>query len=67
MTHNEFFEKTDFIELGNQKLALLSLLDKGVVPLEEVPNIDGLINFIDNFQDTAVDNGIDSNRVFIIN
>ena len=64
MTHSEFFERTDFIELKNQKMTLLNILDKGGLHPTQVEDIEGLINFIDSFQDTAIDNGMKEEEVF---
>ncbi len=64
MTHSEFFERTDFIELKNQKTTLLNILDKGGLHPTQVEDIEGLINFIDSFQDTAIDNGMKEEEVF---
>jgi hypothetical protein len=64
MTHSEFFERTDFIKLKNQKMTLLNILDKDGLPPTQVEDIEGLVNFIDNFQDTAIDNGIKEEEVF---
>jgi hypothetical protein len=65
MTHTEFFERTDYITLGQQKLTLLAILDKGGLHSTQVEDIEGLINFIDSFQDTAIDNGMKEEDVFI--
>jgi hypothetical protein len=64
MTHGEFFERTDFIKLKNQKMTLLNILDKDGLHPTQVEDIEGLVNFIDNFQDTAIDNGIKEEEVF---
>lgn len=64
MTHSEFFERTDFITLGQQKLTLLSILEKCDLHPIQAEDIEGLIHFIDSFQDTAVDNGMSEEEVF---
>lgn len=64
MTHSEFFERTNFIELQNQKLTLLAILDKGGLHPTQVKDIEGLVRFIDSFQDTAIDNGMKEEEVF---
>ena len=64
MTHSEFFERTDFVELRNQKLTLFAILDKGGLHPTQVEDIEGIIHFIDSFQDTAIDNGMKEEDVF---
>jgi hypothetical protein len=64
MTHKEFFSATDFDLLRAQKTTLLLLLDSpNLFPIQK-EDIQGLVHFIDAFQDTAVDNGIDEDTVF---
>ncbi len=64
MTHKEFFSTTDYALLRAQKLTLLLLLDSpNLFPIQK-EDIQGLVHFIDAFQDTAVDNGIDEDTVF---
>lgn len=64
MTHKEFFSATDFALLRAQKLTLLLLLDSRKLLPTLKDDIQGLVHFIDAFQDTAVDNGIDEDTVF---
>lgn len=60
----DFLAKTNFEELKAQKKALLNAVEN----MDQVPTIgklEGLICFIDAFQDMAVDvYGIDENTVF---
>jgi hypothetical protein len=64
MTHKEFFSTTDYDLLRAQKLTLLLLLDSRKLLPTLKDDIQGLVHFIDAFQDTAVDNGIDEDTVF---
>ena len=64
MTHKEFFSATDFDLLRAQKTTLLLLLDSPNLFHIQKEDIQGLVHFIDAFQDTAVDNGIDEDTVF---
>jgi hypothetical protein len=45
-------------------MTLLAILDKGGLHPTQVEDIEGLINFIDSFQDTAIDNGMKEEEVF---
>ncbi len=64
MTHKEFFSATNYDLLRAQKTTLLLLLDSpNLFPIQK-EDIQGLVHFIDAFQDTAVDNGIDEDIVF---
>ncbi len=64
MTHKEFFSATNYDLLRAQKMTLLLLLDSSnLFPIQK-EDIQGLVHFIDVFQDTAVDNGIDEDTVF---
>ena len=64
MTHKEFFSATNYDLLRAQKMTLLLLLDSpNLFPIQK-EDIQGLVHFIDAFQDTAVDKGIDEDTVF---
>lgn len=58
MNLETFAQKTDFALLSQQKLTLLNILERHTVNSIQVEDINGLINFIDAFQDAVVDAGV---------
>lgn len=58
MNLETFVQKTDFTLLSQQKLTLLNILERHTVNSIQVEDINGLINFIDAFQDAVVDAGV---------
>ena len=64
-----FFKNTDFVLLAKQKQTLLKLLDPDEMNFDDpdrITHLEGLINFLDNFQDLAVESGIPEEKVFPI-
>lgn len=64
-----FFKNTDFVLLAKQKQTLLKLLDPDEMNFDDpdrMTHLEGLINFLDNFQDLAVESGIPEEKVFPI-
>lgn len=64
-----FLEKTNWAELQKQKQGLLNILDNETAPVilgeKERERLTGLIHFLDDFQDMAVDHyGLEEGRVF---
>jgi hypothetical protein len=64
MTLQQFAEQTDYSLLAQQKLTVLQLLDNPQLNGHQENDLLGLINFLDRFQDTAVDSGIPEEVVF---
>lgn len=58
MNLETFAQKTDFALLSQQKLTLLNILERHTVNSIQAEDINGLINFIDAFQDAVVDAGV---------
>jgi hypothetical protein len=58
MTLGEFMRNTDFRLLTIQKQTLLDLLDRDLLTSDQDQSIQGLINFLDGFQDAVVDGGV---------
>jgi hypothetical protein len=48
------FERTDYTLLAKQKAVLLELLNRNLLNQEQDQAIDGIIGFLDAFQDEAV-------------
>ena len=64
-----FFKNTDFVLLAKQKQTLLKLTDPDEMNFSDpdrITHLEGLINFLDNFQDLAVESGIPEEKVFPI-
>ena len=53
-----FIRITDFQLLANQKLTLINLASSDGLPEQQRKDLDGLINFLDGFQDAVVDSGV---------
>jgi hypothetical protein len=62
MTLGEFMRNTDFRLLTIQKQTLLDLLDRDLLTSDQDQSIQGLINFLDGFQDAVVDGGVLQNQ-----
>jgi hypothetical protein len=64
----EFIKQTNFHDLRDQKACLVSAIehfDKNNLMPDVSDKLEGLLNFIDSFQDMCVDTyGIDKNEVF---
>lgn len=58
MTLEEFATQTDFKLLTSQKQTLLHLLDRDLLNSDQDQDLQGLINFLDSFQDAVVDSGV---------
>ncbi len=64
-TMDEFVDKIDFPLLEKQKNTLLELSIYGSLTMKEIDALEGIINFVDAFQDYAVDvMGKPENEVF---
>lgn len=58
MNITEFIKKTDFEKLRKQKTALLTIINYGAATgssKEQKEKLEGLLIFLDNFQDMVVD------------
>lgn len=64
MTPGELFQQTNYLLLSEQKQTLLEMLSRNTLSLEEEIHVIGLVNFLDSFQDTAVDWGVPERKVF---
>lgn len=58
MTLEEFATQTDYKLLTSQKQTLLHLLDRDLLTGDQDQDLQGLINFLDSFQDAVVDSGV---------
>lgn len=58
MTLEEFATQTDYKLLTSQKQTLLHLLDRDLLNSDQDQDLQGLINFLDSFQDAVVDSGV---------
>lgn len=67
MTIADFLNSTDYSLLLKQKQTLLELLDPDTMHFDNpnrVDHLEGLINFLDSFQDAAVESGLPEDKVF---
>ncbi len=61
----KFAANTDFFQLTGQKRTLIKLSENPLLSIREKDDIEGLLNFIDAFQDMLVDEvGIDEGEVY---
>jgi hypothetical protein len=58
MSLETFVSKTDFALLLQQKQTLLNLLDRDLLNSHQDQDLQGLVNFLDAFQDAVVDSGV---------
>lgn len=61
MTLEQFAQQTDFALLAKQKHSLLLILDPDPMGFSDpgrMTNLEGLLNFLDAFQDAVVDSGV---------
>jgi hypothetical protein len=58
MTLKQFANQTDYAVLQHQKQTLLNLLDRDLLTSDQDQDLQGLINFLDSFQDAVVDSGV---------
>lgn len=58
MNLQEFASRVDYNLLQEQKALLLKLLSNPMLSNAEVDLIDGLVIFLDNYQDSVVETGI---------
>lgn len=67
MTIADFLNNTDYRLLLKQKQTLLNILDPDAMNFpdpDRMTHLDGLINFLDAFQDAAVESGLPEEKVF---
>ncbi len=61
MKLEEFARRTDYSLLAKQKESLLKMIDPdpmGFTDPDRMTNLEGLLNFLDSFQDAVVDSGV---------
>jgi hypothetical protein len=58
MNLEQFANQTDYAVLQHQKQTLLNLLDRDLLNSDQDQDLQGLINFLDSFQDAVVDSGV---------
>lgn len=61
MTLEQFVKNTDFALLAKQKHSVLLILDPdpmGFTDQDRDQHLEGLLNFLDSFQDAVVDSGV---------
>jgi hypothetical protein len=61
MSLEQFAQRTDYVLLAKQKESLLKIIDPdpmGFSDPDRITNLEGLLNFLDSFQDAVVDSGV---------
>lgn len=61
MTLEEFAQRTDYVLLAKQKLSILKIINPDEMNFPDPDrdqNLEGILNFLDLFQDTVVDSGV---------
>lgn len=61
MTLNEFAQRTDYVLLAKQKRTILNILnpdEMNFLDPDRDQNLEGILNFLDAFQDAVVDDGV---------
>ena len=67
MDLQEFANRVDYSLLLKQKQSLLNILDPDLMNFQDqdlASSLDGIINFLDGFQDAAVESGLPEEKVF---
>ena len=67
MNLEQFAQRTDYELLTRQKQTILKILDPDTMNFDDpqrMTNLEGLLNFLDTFQDAAVDSGLPEEKVF---
>ena len=67
MTLDQFAQRTDYVLLAKQKRTILNILDPdgmGFQDPDRMTHLEGILNFLDAFQDAAVESGQPEDVVF---
>jgi len=67
MNLEQFAQQTDYELLTRQKQTILKILDPDTMNFDDpqrMTNLEGLLNFLDTFQDAVVDSGLPEEKVF---
>lgn len=61
MNLEQFAKQVDYSLLAKQKESLLKIIDPDLMGFSDpgcITNLEGLLNFLDSFQDVVVDSGV---------